>query len=253
MGRVPSTAEPAGSTRSAARRWPDFRIIVAFLALAATLWLFTWLAGEVLEGEASGFDTAILLLFRNPADPSDPLGPLWFEEMVRDLTALGSVAVLTLTTGAVVMFLALARRLDAALVVVGCIGGGWLITAALKYGFERPRPALVPHGSATFSSSFPSSHAAMSAVVYLVLGALLARVQPEPRLKAYFMAWAVMLTLMIGLSRVYLAVHWPSDVLAGWTAGAAWALACWLGMRWLQRRRRVAGSLPGSGEPGSPS
>jgi undecaprenyl-diphosphatase len=222
---------PSGG-RPSPRRWPELRIVLAFAVLAGALWGFAWLAGEVLEGDTLAFDTRLLLLFRNPADASDPLGPLWFEQMARDFTALGSVGVLTLVTLAVVAFLVLAGRRAAAFTVAVCIGGGWLVTEALKHGFERPRPDLVPHGAVVFTSSFPSSHAAMSAIVYLTLGALLAGVQPNRCLKIYLISAAVFLTVLVGASRVYLAVHWPSDVLAGWTAGGAWALACWLVMRW---------------------
>lgn len=235
---------PTGG-RPSPRRWPELRIVLPFAVLAAALWGFGWLAGEVLEGDTLAFDTRLLLLLRNPADASDPIGPLWFEEMARDFTALGSVGVLTLVTLAVVAYLALAGRRAAALAVAASIGGGWLVTEALKHGFERPRPDLVPHGAVVFTSSFPSSHAAMSAIVYLTLGALLARVQPGRRLKVYLMSAAVFLTVLVGASRVYLAVHWPSDVLAGWAVGGAWALACWLAMRWLQRRGQVERDTPG--------
>jgi len=234
------------------RRWPEFRIVLAFVALTGALWGFVWLAGEVLEGDTRVFDTYLLLLLRNPSDASDPLGPIWFEQMARDFTALGSVGVLTLVSVAVVVFLVLARRRAAALMVVACIGGGWLVTEALKHGFERPRPDLVPHGAVIFTSSFPSSHAAMSAVVYLTLGALLARVQPGRRLKIHLMSSAVLLTLLVGVSRVYLAVHWPSDVLAGWTVGAAWALTCWMAMRWLQRHGEVERDISGQARASVP-
>ena len=232
------------------RRRPELRIVLAFAVLAGALWGFIWLAGEVLEGDTLAFDTRLLLLLRNSADRSDPLGPLWFEEMARDFTSLGSVGVLTLVTLAVVGFLVLARRRAAALTTVVCIGGGWLVTEALKHGFERPRPDLVPHGAVVFTSSFPSSHAAMSAVVYLTLGVLLARVQPGRSLKIFFISAAVFLTVLVGVSRVYLAVHWPSDVLAGWTAGGAWALACWLAIRWLQLRGQVERDTSSQGENG---
>ncbi|WP_368040688.1 phosphatase PAP2 family protein [Roseicella sp. DB1501] len=218
--------------------------MLPFAMLAGTLWGFVWLAGEVVEGDTRAFDTRLLLLLRNSSDPSDPIGPLWFEEMARDFTALGSVGVLSLVTVAVAGFLLFARRRGAALLVAMSIGGGWLLTEALKHGFERPRPDLVPHGTVVFTSSFPSSHAAMSAVVYLTLGTLLARLQTCRSLKIYVMTSATFLALLVGATRVYLAVHWPSDVLAGWAVGAAWALACWLAMRWLQRCGRVERNLP---------
>jgi undecaprenyl-diphosphatase len=119
------------------------------------------------------------------------------------------------------------------------VGGGMLLSSLLKYGFERPRPDLVPHGSYVYTSSFPSGHSMMSAVVYLTLGAFVARVRRERRIKIYVLALAVLLTLLVGCSRVYLGVHWPTDVLAGWTLGAAWALMCWAAALWLQRGGRI--------------
>lgn len=109
----------------------------------------------------------------------------------------------------------------------------------LKMGFDRVRPDLVPHGSFVYTASFPSGHALMSAVTYLTLGALLASVHSPARVKAYFLAVAMVLTLLVGVSRVYLGVHWPTDVAAGWSVGAAWALMSWLLMRWLQKRGGV--------------
>lgn len=93
--------------------------------------------------------------------------------------------------------------------------------------------------------SFPSGHATMSAVTYLTLGALLARMQPHPALKAYLLSIAVSLTLLVGMSRVYLGVHWPTDVLAGWCLGSAWALGWWLVAVRLQRRGRVEKRIEG--------
>jgi undecaprenyl-diphosphatase len=125
-----------------------------------------------------------------------------------------------------------------------------LLILGLKSGFERPRPDLVPHGTRVFTASFPSAHAASSAITYLTLGALLARVQSLQRAKVYVMACAVLLTLLVGISRIYLGVHWPSDVLAGWSVGAAWAILCWIAARRLQRSGRVERST--SGQPASP-
>jgi undecaprenyl-diphosphatase len=114
-----------------------------------------------------------------------------------------------------------------------------LLSTALKLGFARPRPDLVPHGVRVYTASFPSGHAMLSAVTYLTLGALLARVQPQRRVKAFLLGLAIALTVLIGMSRVYLGVHWPSDVLAGWCGGAAWASLCWFVALQLQRRGEV--------------
>jgi undecaprenyl-diphosphatase len=147
--------------------------------------------------------------------------------------------VLTLLTVAVAAWLALRRLWGATWLLLASVGGGIVVSTLLKLAFERARPDLVPHGSHVSSASFPSGHSMMAAVVYLTLGVLLARVEPRRRTKAYVLSVAVILTLLVGVSRVYLGVHWPTDVLAGWSIGAGWALLCWLVARWLQRRGAV--------------
>ena len=158
--------------------------------------------------------------------------------MGRDVTSLGSVAVLVLATLAVVGFLLLDRRYAAMLFVLAAVVSGLVLSSLLKACFARPRPEVVPHLAQVYSSSFPSGHSMMSAIVYLTLGTLLARMSARRPLKVYFLAVALILTALVGCSRVYLGVHYPTDVLAGWTAGLVWANLCWLVARRLQRRAR---------------
>lgn len=207
--------------------------------LGAALWLFISIAGEVLEGETGAWDRRVLLALRSAADPALPWGPAWVQEMARDLTALGGVAVLTLITLAAVGYLLLARKRHAAVAVFAAVAGGLLLSTLLKLGFARPRPDLVPHASVVYTASFPSGHSMMAAVTYLTLGALLARVEGSIRIKIYLLSVALVLTVLVGASRVYLGVHWPTDVAAGWAVGAAWALLCSLVMRRLQIRGKV--------------
>lgn len=209
-------------------------VVLGTLALASLLLLLA--ARLVADGHAHAFDTRLLLLLRTPGDPSDPLGPAWLEEAVRDITALGSNMVLTLVVLAAGGFLLLTGRTATALTLVLSVAAGLLLTTLAKLGFDRPRPDLVAHGMKVYTRSFPSSHAAMSAIVYLTLGAMLARTWPDRPVRIYVIALAIALTLLVGLSRVYLGVHWPTDVLAGWALGATWALACWLALaRWHAR------------------
>jgi undecaprenyl-diphosphatase len=207
--------------------------------LGSSLWLFISIAGEVVEGETTAWDRKLLFALRSAADPAIPWGPAWVQEMARDVTALGGVAVLTLMTLAVIGYLLLARKRHAAIAVFAAVAGGLILSTLLKLGFDRVRPDLVPHGSLVYTASFPSGHSMMAAVTYLTLGALLARVEASIRIKIYLLAVAVVLTVLVGVSRVYLGVHWPTDVAAGWAVGAAWALACSLVMRRLQRRGKV--------------
>ena len=200
---------------------------------------FAQLADEVVEGETRAFDNAVMLAMRSADDPSDPIGPEWFEEGVRDITSLGSSTVLVLVSLIVIGFLLISGAYGAAILVAVSVGGGMLLVHLLKDVFQRARPDLVPHAVQVFTNSFPSGHATLSAVTYLTLGALLARVERPRAAKMYFLGVAITLTMIVGTSRVYLGVHWPTDVLAGWCVGAAWAIICWVVATRLQRRGKV--------------
>lgn len=220
--------------------------LIIVLLLGASLFTFAELAEEMREGETLSFDRAVLLALRDPQNLSDPLGPDWLESAVADITSLGGKAVLTIIVLIVSGFLFLSNRHGAAALVLGSSIGGSLLNIALKSLFDRPRPDVVVHLVGVSSASFPSGHAMASATIYLTLGVLLARVQPDRRLKIYAGVVAATLTVIVGLSRVYLGVHWPTDVLAGWCIGAAWAMLCWLVAAWLQRRGAVEGIPPPS-------
>ena len=187
----------------------------------------------------TAFDTHIILMLRNPADLSDPLGPAWVEELARDFTALGGIAILTFLVLAVAGFLWLRRQRRSAWFLLLSVATGIVLSQLLKSAFDRPRPDLVPHGSYVYTASFPSGHSMMAAIVYLTLAALLARTLTSWALKAYVMLLAIAAILMVGISRVYLGVHWPTDVLAGWIVGAAWALFCALIARVLEKRGNI--------------
>jgi undecaprenyl-diphosphatase len=202
-------------------------LVMLFLA-AALIVIFAKVTEELLEGGLHDFDRAILLALRRPDNPANPLGPLWLQVAARDVTSLGSPAVLTLITLAVLGFLGLKRQWRAALFVLGSICGGTAVSSALKELVQRPRPDFVAAIAQTQTYSFPSGHAFLSAVTFLTLGALLARVQRQAEVKIYLLAVAIAITVLVGISRVYIGVHWPTDVLAGWCAGAAWAILCWL-------------------------
>jgi undecaprenyl-diphosphatase len=215
----------------------EFPVLLGGLLIVTGLWGLFELSEVARLATPHGLDTRILLAFREAGDPANPIGSPKFEGMVRDITALGGTAVLVLLTALAVVYLLIAGKWQIALFVLAAVGGGQIVSTLLKLGVDRPRPDLVPHLMLETSSSFPSGHAMMSAVTYLTLGALLARISPQRRLKIFFLAVAVLLTLLVGLSRIYLGVHWPSDVLAGWCAGFVWAMACWLIARWWLKNR----------------
>lgn len=206
-------------------------------------WCFLEVADEVTEGETRRVDEWVVRSLRHSNDPSNPLGPPWLEEVIRDLTALGGITVLVLVIGAVAGYLWICRAYHSIWLVLSASLGGLLLSVLLKGIFQRPRPNLAPHLMHAVHSSFPSGHTMNSAVVYLTLGLLLAQLAERKRLKAYFIAVATLLTVLVGMSRVYLGVHYPSDILAGWAAGATWAGLCWL----VARRLRRAGSVESIG------
>jgi undecaprenyl-diphosphatase len=226
-----------------AARWVradvELGVLLVLGLVIAGVWAFAELADEVVEGSTRNLDRDLLLLLRTPGDPDDPIGPDWVEEIMRDFTAMGGIAVLTLTTLAVAGFFLLQRKFASTLYLLVAVGGGLLISTIAKEAFDRPRPDIVPYGSIVHTASFPSGHSMLAAVTYLTLGVLVARTLPQRRLKFYILVLAALVTVLVGVSRVYLGVHWPTDVLAGWLAGAAWAGLCMLGARWLARRGDV--------------
>ena len=228
----------------------DSKLLVTFLGMAVGLLGLFWLGSEVLEGDTFALDKAILRGLRTTHDLALPIGPRWLTGAVVDITALGGVTVLTLITLLVVGFLLASRKSSTALFVAAAVASGALFSSGLKGVFVRPRPELVPHLVQIGSTSFPSGHAMNSAMVYLTLAALLARSQERASVRLYLLGIAIALTLLVGMTRVYLGVHWPSDVIAGWSIGAIWAVLCSLVGKFLQRKRKI--EQPSAGQAGPP-
>ncbi|MBS7545578.1 phosphatase PAP2 family protein [Ancylobacter oerskovii] len=237
---IPPTDPPSRRTASPV----EISGLLVLALAAASLLLFVLVADGVREGATLAFDEAVLRSLRRAGNPASPIGPAWLEIAVRDFTSLGSTAVLATVTLLTAGYLAFDGKRAAALFVVLATGGGMLLSFALKIGFDRPRPDVVDRLVDVHTLSFPSGHAMGAAVTYLTLGVLIVRTESKRRLKVYVLAVALLLTLTIGLSRIYLGVHWPTDVLAGWCAGSAWALLCWLVASWLQRRGQIEPADP---------
>jgi len=210
--------------------------LVLWLLTAGAVWAFLNIASEVGEGETLAMDRHIILALRNPADLSDPIGPRGLEEAMRDITGVGGFTVLTLVTVVAALAFLFHGKRRQSLIFAGVVIAAQWSTNLLKGFYHRPRPDLVPHGSYVYSASFPSGHSTLAAATFLTLATMIASLEPRRRTKALVYVVAGLVTIAVGVSRVYLGVHWPSDVLAGWTLGAGWALLGWILLRALTPR-----------------
>lgn len=215
------------------------RLLIGLVIGAALASGFIKLAGEMTEGETQAFDVAFLKALRMDGDLASPLGPSWLLSTMRDLTALGGVTVLTLVAVLAVAFLLTRGRIRQAFYTALATGGGAIFGKILKTLFARERPEVVPHLVEVHSLSFPSGHSMNSAIVYLTLAVMLSRTFEDRRSRIFVIGVAALLVLTIGFTRLYLGVHYPTDVLGGWTVGATWALAMGLIATRLQEDRKM--------------
>ena len=195
------------------------------IAIGALALLGLAVASLMADGGSLAFDRSLMLALRTPGAPDDPLGPRWFEDVMRDMTALGGIGVVIGASLVFAGYLALERRLVDIAVLATSIAGAQLVSGVIKHLVQRPRPDLVSHEAAIYSASFPSGHTLMATVVYITFALLLAADFADRRVREYLLASAWLVAFAVGASRIYLGVHWPSDVLAGWSLGALWMLA----------------------------
>lgn len=236
---VPAAAEgatarqpPAPITeRTAKWLWP-----VLILATIGALGVALALVDEIALGKSLRLDSRLLLALRRPGELDVPIGPAWLLQSAIDISALGGFTLQWLLGLACVAFLLLIRQRWEAVWLVASLGGASFLNSIFKLSLNRPRPELVPHLVRVSNASFPSGHAMISAAIYLTLAAMLAEAQTSRVTRGFLMAMAVVLVLLIGVSRVYLGVHWPSDVLAGWCFGSVWAVIVFAINRALRRR-----------------
>ncbi|WP_367871281.1 phosphatase PAP2 family protein [Luteolibacter sp. Populi] len=207
------------------------------LVSAAGIFGFLELASEVREDEFRHYDEAILLMMREPGNPADPIGSVRIEEMARDLTALGSFTILTIVAIIGLAAALFVGRWKLALSGLISVLSGMAVMNLLKSSYARARPDVVAHATTFHNESFPSGHATMASIVYLTLGIMLARTQPRKRVRIFVVALSILITMSVGISRIYLGVHWPTDVLGGWALGTVWAVLFWFAAVKVDSRR----------------
>ena len=206
-----------------------------FIILIGTL-IFILIANAVSEGETKYFDLMILKSLRMPGNLHQPIGPEWLEPAMRDITSLGGATVIVIITVVVAGFLILQKNYNAMWLILIATIGGALVGLGLKELMGRERPPVIFHLVYVNTLSFPSGHSMISAVVYLTQAFLLSHIQKKKSIRVYIITIALILTFLIGISRVYLGVHYPTDVLAGWSIGFAWAFLCWFVVWYIQER-----------------
>jgi undecaprenyl-diphosphatase len=231
MARVRELLRSAG--------WREFVLLLSVGAVLGGILIFVSISDLVLEGDLHETEVRWMKDLRSPTDLARPIGPAWLENVNREVTVLGGGVVLTLITLVVAGYLLIERWYASTLFLLVAVAGGMLLTNVLKGFFDRDRPTVVPHLADSLLQSYPSGHSMMSSVVYLTLAVLLARAMERRRVKVYCVTVALLLSLIVGASRVYLGVHYPTDVIAGWAGGIAWALLCWLAAYWLEKRGKV--------------
>jgi undecaprenyl-diphosphatase len=199
------------------------RSLLLLAAAAGGLAIFTAMAAIAVRGEPLAFDREILIALRRADDPSVPIGPEWLRVFAAELTTLAGTPVLTIMTLSLAGYFALKRHWGSFFLLLAAVLGETALSNALKQFFNRARPDFIPHLVETASPSFPSGHATSAAAVYLTLAALIGRETKERLVRNYVYFVAVLLALIVGASRVYLGVHYPTDVVGGLSFGAAWA------------------------------
>ena len=200
------------------------------LVMLALLVAFLGLGGAMLAGVLDDLDRYLILQLRGAGGLGDPVGSWGVEEAVRDLTAMGGTTLIVVFTASAGLFLLAHQRRRQAMVIVGLVLLASITKEAAKAFFDRARPDVVSQEVVVQSASFPSGHTTMATALYLMLAVLASSYGLSSRGRMIACWVAILLAGLVGFSRVYLGVHWPSDVLAGWCLGAFWATAGWIAL-----------------------
>lgn len=191
------------------------------IALAVASCLIAWLA---LSGTSAAVDSAVLVALRHPGNTALGIGPAATPALMRFISVFGSTPWLAALTLAATGYIYITGRRRLALTTFGGVAGVMLLAGILKLTAGRPRPEVVSHLGGFTGPSFPSSHAMLGAAVYALLALALGEYCGNNAVRRFLCWMAAAMAGIIGFSRLYLGVHWPTDVLAGWCMGAAWAL-----------------------------
>jgi len=220
-----------------------FRYDIVYLLIVFLIFFIFWsvlgVSDLIDRGHIQKFDERILISLRYADDMHQLRGPDWLKDFMRDVTALGGAPVLILITLGVIGYLILQKSYRSLALVIIATVSGLLMSLILKFYFIRPRPEVVPHLMTETTPSFPSGHSMMSAVIYFTLAALLTRLETSNKIRIYTISLTLFVVFIVGISRVFLGVHYPTDVLGGWTFGLFWAMLCWYLARYLQRQGAI--------------
>jgi undecaprenyl-diphosphatase len=208
----------------------EARTLIAVMLIAAAVLAFLRLGDAVRAGRTLDMDRSIILALRDPAHPGQPRGSFWTRDILHDLTALGGVAVLTLTVVISTIFLWVNGRRRHAAILLGTVLAATVVGELIRTAYNRPRPHLMAYGDYFSESSFPSGHSNIATVVWMTLALIVASLERTRVGKATALMAGGFICLTAGAARVYFGVHWPSDVLGGWILGSGWALAAWIAL-----------------------
>ena len=221
---------------------PLLRIVpMALIAVIVLSLVFVTVDGLGVFG-AERLETLLIRSMRSFGNPDRMIGPPIVEESMRDFTALGGYAVLIMVSVCFSIFALVELSRESFRFFVVTVFGGFFLNVLLKSLVQRDRPAIVPHLSLVEgSTSFPSAHAMMSVVVFVTIGLVLSTRTRDRHLQRLFSIFPVWLSFVIGVSRVCMGVHYPTDILGGWALGLLWT---WAAFR--VRLRILQGAAGGS-------
>jgi len=214
----------------------EIALLAVWIVVAGALWSFLAIGSEMQEGELTGFDRSVLEALRQNGDTHKAIGPHWLIESMRDVTALGGVTLVTVVTVLAVTLLLGHKQKNQAVVLAIFIPLAQLSSGLFKDVYDRARPSFAIFGDLPTSMSFPSGHSTVATATYFLLAVIVSSLETNRSMKVLAFAVAALLSLAIGFSRVFLGVHWPSDVIAGWCLGAAWAMIAAVVLRALKKR-----------------